>query len=355
MSLENDFASIGAAEFIPWEKLRQTTVLITGATGLIGYTLTGALLYADRKYRLGMTVLALVRDESRARERFGEFLAYGGSLRFVEGTVEELPKIPGPVDYILHGASQTASAAFVRQPVETIRTSVLGTMRLLELAREKHTKGVVYLSSMEVYGHPQRGHKVDEADACTLLPLQVRSSYPVSKAQCENLCCAYASEYGVPAMIVRLTQTFGPGGHPEDTRIFAEIANCVRKRQDIVLHTRCDTERSYLYTVDAATAILTVLLKGRPGEAYNAADERTYCSLADIAQKAAAASGITVRFELEDEKKHGYPKPVYMDLDTGRLRGLGWYVKSGEMIDNLLRWLAKAGDGSQDPKGRMKE
>ena len=333
---ENDCAYICAADFLPWDALRGKAILITGATGLIGRTLTAALLYADKTRKLDLSVLALVRDKTRAGEIFSEHLESKSPLYLLEGTVERLPDIEGPVDYILHGAAQTESSAFVRQPVETAKTAVLGTLQLLELARQKHTAGFVYLSSMEVYGHPARGHRVKETDECALRPGEVRSSYPVSKLQGENLCCAYASEYGVPARIIRLTQTFGPGVRPEDPRIFAEFGRCARDGRDIVLHTRGRTERSYLYTADAATAILTVLLKGKNGQAYNAADGRTYCSVAQMAQKVAAAYGIGVRFQPEDGQKYGYGSLLYMDLDTSRLQALGWSAGSCKGGDPLL-------------------
>ncbi len=324
---EEDLERIGSADFIPWEKLRGKTVFITGATGLIGFNLVNGLLYANRKKALGMNILALVRDEARAKERFAAVVRAKEPIQWIVGTVEELPEVAQSVDYIIHCAGQTASRAFVKRPVETIRTSVLGTLQTLELARRKHAAGFVYASSMEVYGHPPKGHKVSETDVCGLSPLAVRNSYPVSKLQCESLCCAYASECGVPAMIARLAQTFGPGVHPDDNRIFAEFGHCIQGKQDIVLRTKGETERSYLYTADAVTALLTILLKGQPGKAYNAADENTYCSIAEMAQKVAAANHIRVRFELRKEDECGYPEPVYMNLDTSSLRMLGWEIK----------------------------
>ena len=318
-----DMEYISNAEFIPWDKLKNKTILITGATGLIGYTLVNSLVYANKKLGLNLKILALVRDLNRAKERFKD-IDGDTALKYVLGTVENLPEITENVDYIVHGASQTASKAFVNEPVETIMTALKGTENILELAKAKNVLGMVYLSSMEVYGHPEKGHKVTEDEIGTLSPLDIRNSYPISKIQCESLCFAYAKEYGVPAMSVRLTQTFGPGANYNDGRVFAEFARCVIEKRDIVLKTKGETERSYLYTADAATAILTVLLKGEPGQAYNAANEDTYCSIAQMAEMVAKQGGVKVRYDIQDEAGNGYPKALYMDLDTEKLKALGW-------------------------------
>lgn len=323
-AMKQDMENISAAQYIPWEQLSNKTILITGATGLIGSTLVNGLLYANRKKHLNLTVLALVRDEFRAKEKFSAQIDNATDLQFVLGTVENLPEIECKIDYIIHGASQTASKAFVEQPVETIVTAISGTHNLLELAKKKSVQGFVYLSSMEVYGHPERGHKVTERDIGCMTPLDVRNSYPISKQQCESLCCAYASEYKLPVMIARLTQTFGPGVHYNDNRVFAYFGRCVKEKQDIVLKTKGETERSYLYTADAATAILTVLLKGESSAAYNMANEATYCSIAEMAQMIAKKNGIGVRFEIQSETENGYPATIYMDLDTSKLKALGW-------------------------------
>lgn len=323
-TFEADMERVTAAEFIPWERLRGKTILVTGATGLIGFTLVSALLCASRRYGLDLTVLALTRDAVRARTRFAGQLQNTSTLRLIEGDVCDIPEIAHPIDYIVHGAGPTSSKAFVKQPVETLQTMLEGTMNVLELAREKQVSGLVYLSSMEVYGYPQKGHKVTEEEAGRLLPQVVRNSYPIGKLQCESLCCAYASEYGLPVMISRLTQTFGPGISYGDGRVFAEFARCVKEKRDIILKTKGETERSYLYTADATAAILTILLKGRPGQAYNTADESTYCSIAGMAQALAQANGIKVCFDLESGDN------ILPDLAGGLLGHGGVHLRGQE-------------------------
>lgn len=330
--LLRDLQLISSADFIPWEQLKNKTVFVTGATGLIGFNLVSGLLYANEIKKLGLTVLALVRNEERARQRFSDFMDCN-ALKFIVGNVENLPQISG-VDYIVHGASQTASKAFVEQPVETIMTALCGTHNVLELAKSYRVKGMVYLSSMEVYGHPEKGHKVTEEDIGTMSPLDVRNSYPISKLQCESLCHSYACEYGLNITIARLTQTFGAGTNDSDSRVFAYFGKCAKSGQSIVLKTKGETERSYLYTVDAVTAILMLLLKGKGGHAYNLADEKSYCSISQMAERIASKYDINVKYDIQDEKSNGYPATIYMDLDTSKLLSLGW-----ETIVNLFEIL----------------
>jgi nucleoside-diphosphate-sugar epimerase len=79
----------------------------------------------------------------------------------------------------------------------------------------------------------------------------------------------------VPAVILRATQTFGPGVKYEDGRVFAEFMRCAVEKRNIVLKSDGSTERCYLYTADAVSAILVALLKGEPGQAYTVANKDT--------------------------------------------------------------------------------
>lgn len=322
-----DLESICAQNSIPWDKLRGCTVLVTGATGLIGSQTVSALLYADQKWSLGLTVLALVRSAEKAQQKFGAQLTQCPNLRLVMGTVEQLPEIDGPVDYIVHGASPTASAYFVQHPVDTIRTATAGTSNLLELAREKKSAGFVYLSSMEVYGGPTDDRLLPESAGTTVNTMAVRSCYPEAKRLCETLCVAYCAQYGVPAVVVRLAQTFGPGVEPDDGRVFAEFARCARDGRNIVLNTTGESKRCYLYTADAVSAILTLLLAGAPGQAYNAANGVTYCSICEMAEmvaKQVAQKEIQVQIKLNAEKSVKYLPPHHLNLQTDKLTALGW-------------------------------
>lgn len=336
-----DLKQIADTECIAWDKLKAQTILVTGGTGLIGSTLISALLYANHVKELNLQVIALVRDLTKAENQFAEQRHFSDALSFVVGTVEECPKLDVPVDYIVHGAGPTASNFFVEHPVETIKIAVQGTVKMLETAREKNVKGFVYLSSMEVYGAPHTDAVIEETQGTTVDTMSVRSCYPEAKRLCESLCASYASEYNIPAMAIRLAQTFGPGVAANDQRVFAEFARYAMNKQDIILQTAGTSKRCYLYTADAVTAILTVLLYGKAGEAYNAANEKTYCSIVEMAQMVAEKIGdnkvkVIVRVDGKHEQK--FPPPHNLNLGVKKLQSLGWqdFVSLQEMYERMI-------------------
>ncbi|MBP3379627.1 MAG: NAD(P)-dependent oxidoreductase [Ruminococcus sp.] len=326
---------------IDWEKFRNKSVFITGATGLIGAFAVNVLSQADEKFGLGIKLHLLIRSETKAQRLFGKRVE---NFILHTGDVETIGGIDTDVDYFIHAASQTSSKGFVDTPVETFRTSVAGTMNMLEAARSSGTKKFIFLSTMEVYGTPSDDRKISEDMKVSMLSSNVRNCYPISKIAAENLCCDYASEYGMDIAVFRLTQTFGPGIDYNDGRVFAEFARCAVEDRDIVLKTKGETKRSYLYTADAVAAILMVLTKENHGfEIYNAANEDTYCSIYEMAQlvaKECAGGRISVRIEEpKDIAGFGYAPTLCMNLDTQKLRRLGWNPSVGlkEMFVNLCR------------------
>ena len=342
-----DLERLISLDFIEWDKFRGKTIFITGATGLIGFNIISVLLYADIKKSLNLKILALVRDIDKAMKKYDEHLKDSKGLEFVVGDIISLPEIEKDIDYIIHAASPTASNFFIERPVETIKTAVIGTSNILDLAKKKEVKGVVYTSSMEVYGAPKTEDILSEEDLGYIDPLLVRNCYPESKRQCEALCAAYASEYCIPVMSIRLAQTFGGGIEKDDSRVFAEFARCLIEKKDIVLLTDGSSKRCYLYTMDAVSAILAVLLKGEPGTAYNAANPKTYCSVKEMAKLVAETIGrgqIRIKFSENKEKSKKFSPPHFYNLGINRIARLGWYPDR-ELIEMYQRMIGISENG----------
>jgi nucleoside-diphosphate-sugar epimerase len=325
-------------------KLKDKSILITGATGLIGQTIVKKLLELPSEWNV--KVVAMVRNKEKAEVIFRN--NKNENFQFLIGDVLELSELKEDIDYIVHAASMTSSLDFVNRPVEVISSGFLGTKNILEIAKKNKIEGMVYLSSMEVYGNPIDNSKINETFPTNLDTMNVRSCYPESKRICEALCKAYEVEYDLPINALRLTQTFGPGVKFNDQRVFAEFARCAIEGKDIVLHTKGETMRSYLHVEDAVDAIFTVLLSSKRGEVFNAANEDTYCSIyemADFVLKNFSNSTNKVVIEEGDIQKYGYAKTLKMNLDTRKLQELGWNPKNGlyEMYEDMIKDMTKQG------------
>lgn len=336
--LEEDLTYI-ANSTLPFEELYNKTILVTGATGLVGSMAVKALLRMNEVKDAGIRVLAFVRNQKKAEAMYEEFQTE--DLIYVAGTLdrplsdeavslsngETLEKTA--IDYIIHGASPTASKYFVSYPVETIMTAVNGTKYILDLARDKQAKGVVYLSSMEAFGAPDASLPyVKEEDLGYIDIHNPRSCYSEGKRMCECLCASYASEYHVPVRIARLSQTFGAGVPYEENRVFAQFAKSAIHKQDIVLHTEGNSVGNYCYTRDSVMGILLLLVRGEMGQAYTVSNPESNITIRNMAKMVAeriADNEIRVVFDIpESAMTFGYAPDVNMRLNADKLRALGW-------------------------------
>ena len=319
------------------DELANVSFLITGATGLIGASLIRCLLALDK----GIRIIAPVRNMEKARAMFEDLFQ---RVEWKEGDLSSYDYDQvGEVDYVVHCAAPTSSKFFIDCPVETIRVIYESTASLLSYAHRQNVKGFVYLSSLEVYGSGLPDTKITEDMQGYWDLMNIRSSYPVAKRAIENLCCAYASEYGVPVKVARLTQTTGAGIAKDDNRVIAQFAKLAAKGEDIVLHTTGDSARPYCYTTDCVSALLYILLKGKKGEAYNVANDSTYISARGMAEflRENFNPAIDVRVELNDNM--GYAPVSKLDLSTDKLRTLGWQPQYDlkQLFERLIAYLSE--------------
>lgn len=311
---------------LPYEKLKGHTVLVTGATGLIGFQLIKALLEIGN-----VQIIALIRNLEKAKEIYtNEDIK---QISFVIGDIVEEMNIDVGVDYIFHCAAVTTSKTMMSNPAEAIVTSVNGTNNILKFAAEKKVKSVVFISSMEMYGSfDDAAGEITEEKIGYIDPLKVRSNYPESKRLCENMCIAYLHEYNVPVKIARLAQTFGAGILPWENRVFAQFARSAINGTDIVLHTKGLSEGNYCYTRDCITGLLTILLQGTNGEAYNVANPKSHTTIADMALMVAAKiadNKIKVVYDIPESNTFGYAADTKLKLNSDKLQKLGWQPQIG--------------------------
>lgn len=322
--------------------LKNKTVLITGATGLLGSQLVKAFLCCNRIYDEGITVLAFARCKENAQAAFGSLL-FRDNFRMIYGDIMQPVSIRENIDYIMHGAGITGNSKnHILHPTVTINTAVLGTHNILELAKEKNISGMVYFSSWEIYGITDSEKAcIYENDYGYMDVMEVRRCHGESKRLCENMCLAYSSEFDVPVSIGRIPLTFGPGVRKVDNRVFAQFARSVINKTDIVLKTSGETLRNHCYIRDALYALLLIMIKGNRCESYNIVNPDTAISIIDMAHMVSNLfedSKINVRIELDDPKKYGYNPNLKCLLNSDKLQALGWKPEVGieEMYKRMI-------------------
>ena len=325
---------------IDWKSFEESIIFVTGATGLIGSLLVKSLLEYKFRNKTNTKILAFVRNLEKAKVMFGD-----NDVNFIVGDITTPIVIKEKIDFIFHCASVTTSKYMVTNPVETLHTSIGGTKNILELAKKHSIKSMVYVSSMEVYGitkdsdNPITEEKLGHIDLTN-----VRSSYSEGKRICELICNSYHSEYGVNVKIARLAMTFGPGVPSTDNRMPMQFAKSAISGKDIVLHTKGDSISNFCYTTDAIRGLFIVLLKGKPGKAYNVCNDYETRAVKDIASLVAheiANDEIKVVFEITESNVFGFAPKTEMRLNSNRLRSLGWKadIDMKSAFQNLIEYL----------------
>ncbi len=329
-SLYQDDLAAACGLPLPWEKLRGKTVMMTGASGTIGTFLADVLMEKNRTEGLDITFLAVGRNEARAKERFAPYWE-SPLFRFISHVVSTPWTEEATPDYIIHAAGNSHPRAFSQDPVGTITSNVFGLYYLLNLASARRAERVLFLSSGEIYGQNRyQADSFSEGEMGYIDCNTLRAGYPESKRVAESLCQAYIKAEGLDTVTARLCRIYGPTMPENDSKVFAQFAKNTLRGENIVLKSAGTQYFSYCYAADAVSALLTILLCGKTGEAYNVADPNSSITLKDLAQLFADTSGTAVVFELPDEvERLGFSVADRAVLNTEKLEQLGWRARVG--------------------------
>lgn len=332
--LEEDIKSFSLPENLISE-LSNRTIIVTGATGLIGSTFIRCVSSLNAGVRFILPVRNPIKAENLFRnERDCIDIIHSDLREFFNTTRLEC-------DYIIHCASPTNGEYMTQNPVETFLLAIESTKSIMEYARRESTKGVVYVSSIEYYGQIYDTDPVSEDMTGAVDHNSPRSSYPLGKQAAEFLAFCYATEYDVRVKIARLTQTFGAGISKDDNRVFAQFARSVLENKDIILHTKGESAKPYCYTTDAVMALIYILLKGKDGEAYNVATPGTYINIRQLAEMYRNNFNPRISVETIDNNHNCYAPVTTVNLDSGKLQALGWRPQYDikEMLHRLIEYL----------------
>lgn len=314
--------------FAFWEGLCGKCILAAGATGLIGRYLIDLIMYKNLKEGLNCTIMAVSRNESTAREIFPRRYFESGCFQYIPHDISQPLHEDrlGRLDYVLNLASNTHPLAYAKRPVETITANVYGTKNLLDLCAAGENTRFVFPSSVEIYGENRGDTELFREDYMGYLDSNtLRAGYPESKRVCEALCQAYRQEKQVDIVIVRLPRIFGPTMGADDSKAAAQFIKKAVSGDQIVLKSDGSQYYSFLYVPDAVTGLLTAMLFGKQGEAYNIASVSCDKTLKEMAELCAANGNGNVICETPDDmERRGYSTATLARLDGTKAQELGW-------------------------------
>lgn len=332
---------------LPWEKLKGSSVLISGATGLLGSFLIDVIMHKNLNEGLGCVIYALGRNKGKAMNRFG-YCFHLPDFNFFTCDVNQplaLCEI-SQVDYVIHLASNTHPVAYATDPIGTIMTNIYGLKNMLDFSEAHHSKRFAFASSNEIYGENRGDTEVFDEKYCGYIDCNtMRAGYPESKRCGESLCQAYISQKHMDIVIPRFTRSYGPTLLKSDTKAMSQFLHKAIEGKNIVLKSEGTQYYSYTYMADAISGLLTILLKGSSGEAYNISDEASDIRLKDLAATIATSVGRNVVFEIPDaQESAGFSKATKARLDSSKLQALGWkaHYNINEGIHRTIQILKEA-------------
>lgn len=320
---QEDIAYVAELD-LPWEKLQDKSIAISGATGMLGSFLIDVLTHKD----INCHIYALGRNAEKARGRFGNYFD-SQNFSFVECDINEpnfTAKLPDHVDFVFHAASNTHPMAYATDPIGTITANIFATHSFLEYCTAKQVGRFIFASSNEIYGENRGDVELFDENYCGYIDCNtMRAGYPESKRCSEALCQAYIAQKDIDAVIVRFTRSYGPTLLPTDTKAMTQFLRNGVNKENIVLKSAGNQYYSYTYMADAIAGMLTIMLKGEKGAAYNVADESGDITLKNLAKTIADYASTKVVFEIPDDtEKSGYSTATKARLDGSKIRKLGW-------------------------------
>ena len=337
---------------LPWEQLSGSTVLVTGASGMLPSYCAYTLLALNDRFDAGITVHGLVRNEAKARRLLAGVLERPDFHLIVQDVGVPLP-LDGPLDFVIHGASAARPALHGADPVGTIRANLLGTLNLMDLCVAKSSRGFVLMSSAEVYGaQPDGTDLIGEQSYGGIDILNPRACYSEGKRAAETICAVYQAQHGIRAHITRFGHVYGPGMALDDGRVQADFAANVVAGRDIVLNSDGSAVRTYTYVADAVAGLFYALLLGTE-TAYNVADPGGLVSirrLATLFTEVRPERGLRLVFTDEADAR-AYSSVKGQGLSSERLAGLGWAPVVG-LPAGLDRMVTDLETRQRDPQSR---
>lgn len=329
------------------KKLSNTTILITGCAGFIGFYYVHFFYYfADR---LNLKKVILLDNFMLGYPKWLEEIKK--DPRFVvqkfDIISDDIASVPGAAaaDYIIHMASIASPMFYRKYPIETLDANIWGLRRLLDFYCQRHIKGLLFYSSSEIYGNPDPAfiptNEEYHGDVCCTGP---RACYDESKRFGETMCMLFAQKYEMPIGVVRPFNNYGPGMKINDKRVPADFAKNVREGQDISILSDGSPRRTFCYIADAVVGYLKILVYGKY-DYFNIGISQPEISVKDLAdiyrragEKVFGYKG-KITYKVSEDKEYLTNNPQRRCPDITKAEKLLGYVPAITVDEGVERFL----------------
>jgi dTDP-glucose 4,6-dehydratase len=301
-------------------------ILVTGGAGFIGSNFVHYMLQRYPKDQI------VVLDALTYAGNLNNLKTAMKKIEFIKGDICDrklVGKVTKEVDVVINFAAESHVDRSIAEPEPFLTTNVLGTQVLLEAARRFDHEKFVQISTDEVYGSVAEG-SFKEWDL-----LRPSSPYATSKAAADMLAHSYFVTYGLPVLITRSTNNFGPYQHPE--KLIPKLIVNAMSDKPLPIYGAGKNVRDWLYVIDNCEAIDLVLRKGKSGEIYNvgAGNEKMNLELANLILKELGKPKSLIKF-VNDRPGHD----LRYSLNCDKIRKLGWRAKTSfeGKIRRTIKW-----------------
>lgn len=313
------------------------TVMITGASGMIGSYFLYTLIELNETFGANIDVIPVVRNINK----LSEFVL---NNKLVNPIVQDVTKpimYENDVEYIIHTASPASPELMKNHPIETNFSNTIGTANMLIFAQEHNAEKFLFTSSREVYGQPISNKKYFKEDEIGIVnPLFPRNSYSESKKAAENMCVGFKEEYGLDTKIVRLGHTFGPGMNINHGMVHVEFLKRFLQDKNIILKSDGSSRRTYTYISDSISAMFKVILESKD-VVYNVSNDDNETSVKELAEifvNLDSTNNLQLIYDIDNEEKgFHYDSFKFCILSSEKIiKELNWKPKYS-LVDGFKR------------------
>ena len=316
-----------------YDELEGKTILVAGGKGFLGTYFVNVLNQINETLSTPMKIVImdnLITSKDKKNNS-------SSNVTFLEQDISESFDFQDELHYIIHAASIAAPPTYRKFPIKTVDVNYQGTRNLLEIARKKKIKSMLFLSSSEIYGDPEI-FPTPESYVGKVSCTGPRACYDESKRLAETISILYFQQYKIPIKIARPFNVYGPYLNLDDGRIIPDFMNNAINKSQIIIHSDGSPTRSFCYVSDAIGGFFKLLLSKHDGIICNVGNDEEV-SVKNVADtiKNIVGKPISIKIIESDDPNYTKDNPQRRCPDLSLIKKSVNYIPKIDLEEGLKR------------------